>query len=66
MNTDNLSIYKTGGGKVDFSVIDKPAGLLEIQTKKGDIVQITDKSLQTVFPKPIEHLESEQNAYGIN
>ncbi|MDR1706587.1 MAG: alpha-L-fucosidase [Prevotella sp.] len=66
MNTDNLDIQKLSGGKVDFSVTDKSSGLLEIKTKKGDIIQITDKTLQIILPKPIKHLKSEQNAYGIN
>lgn len=66
MNTDNLTIQKLGGVKADFSVIDKSSGLLEIKTKKGDIVQIKDKTLQTLFPKPVKHINSEQNAYGIN
>lgn len=66
MNTDNLTIQKLGGGKVDFSVINKASGLLEIKTKKGDIVQMKDKILQTIFPKPVKHINSEQNAYGIN
>ncbi|MDR2950943.1 MAG: alpha-L-fucosidase [Prevotella sp.] len=66
MNTDNLSIYKIGGGKVHFSVIDKSTGLLEIKTKEGDIVQIIDKTLKTIFPKPVKHLKSEQNTFGIN
>ena len=65
MNTDHLSIKKTDKAEVVFSVIDKASGLLEIETKEGDIVQITDKTLDVILPKPIKHLKSEQNAYGI-
>lgn len=65
MDTDNLSIKKLDKEDVDFSVIDKSNGLLEIKTEKGDIVQITDKTEQVVLPKPIKHLTSEKNAYGI-
>jgi hypothetical protein len=66
MDTDKLRIQKAGGGKVDFSVIDKTKGLIKINTGTGDVIQLTDKTLESVTPMPVAHPEKEHNPYGVN
>lgn len=65
MNTDDLKLQKIGGGKVDFSVINRTNSLIKINTKKGDIIQLTDKNQEVKTPRPAEHPEKEHNQYGI-
>ena len=64
MNTDNLKIKKIGNEDINFSVIDKNKGLIRIKTEKGDIIQLTDKTLDTINPNPVKHPKEEHNPYG--
>lgn len=64
MNTDNLRVQQAKGAKTDFSVIDKAKGLISISTRKGDIIQLTDETLDTIIPKPVKHPKGECNPYG--
>ncbi len=66
MDTYNLRIEKNSGGNVDFSIISKADGLIRINTKKGDIIQLIDTTTEIVAPKPVEHPEKEHNQYGTN
>jgi hypothetical protein len=65
MNTANLNVQKIGGGKINFKIIDTVKGVIEMNMKAGDAVQLTDKTLQTAFPKPVQHSETEWNFYGV-
>ncbi len=42
MNTDHLEVQTIDGKTVAFSIIDKAKGLIDIQTNKGDVLQITE------------------------
>lgn len=64
MNTDNMHIRKLKG-KASYSVIDKPSGLIEIEMKKGDIVQIADKSGNQTPSFIFEHNPKDCNYYGV-
>lgn len=65
MDADNLNIEDTGGKRIAFSVIDKAQGLIEINTRKGDVIRITDRTRETIMPEPVKHPEKEWNVYGI-
>jgi len=66
MNTSNLNVRKADGGKMKFTVVDKVKGIVEINMKKGDVVQLTDKTIQATLPRPVTHSETEHNSYGVN
>lgn len=62
----NLMVTNRNGKKLKFRFLDKKRSLLEIDTKAGDMFQVTDKSQTVVYPAPILHPPEEQNHYGLN
>ena len=65
INPDYLIMKRMNGAKAKFTVVDKIKGVIDVKMKKGDIVQLTDRTLQPVLPKPVFHSEVERNPYGV-
>lgn len=51
--------------KIKYRVTDKQAGIYEINATKGDIIQITDKSLKSIPSINIKHNEADTNYFGV-
>jgi hypothetical protein len=65
MDADNLKVEDAGGKSIAFSVVDKARGLIELNTRKGDVMRITGGTRGTVMPEPVKHPEKEWNPYAI-
>ena len=66
ISLNSLKAQTPDGKDIPYKVIDRTQGLIEFDTRAGDIVQLSDTSVAAELPSPIEHPESEANPYGIN
>ena len=66
ISLNSLKAQTPDGKDIPYKVIDRTQGLIEFDTRAGDIVQLSDTSVAAELPSPIEHPASEANPYGIN
>ncbi|MCC8144946.1 MAG: DNRLRE domain-containing protein [Bacteroidales bacterium] len=66
MDLSNLNIKKLSGENIEYTTVDASAGLIEFTTQAGDIIQLSDKNTEIIYPAVIEHLRKEATPFGVN
>ena len=64
INAGDICVVDLNGRFLDFKLVQKENGIIEVSTKKGDIFQVYNKNLDPVLPRVIRHAESEANPFG--
>ena len=62
----NLAIKTLNDVDLAYTVIDANKGVIEVNTKPGDLFHVTDRTQTVSYPAPIEHPAGEVNPYGVN
>lgn len=65
MNISNLEVKNLLRENIHYNIIDTSIGLIEINTQKGDIIQISDKDMDVIYPVPIIHLREDVDPFGV-
>lgn len=65
MDMDAWEVVQARNGKaVDYRVVDKTCGLVELTTTPGDVIQLKLKSAKDIAPVPVRHDPERCNFYG--
>lgn len=60
----NIVVKNLDGSPVAFQLADAATGLIEVNTSKGQIFQVFNRTLDPVQPAPISHSAAEANPFG--
>ena len=64
INTADMEVRTAAGKPLEFRTISGGEGFIELDTKAGEKVIITDRRHKTLLPAPIEHNPADANPYG--
>ena len=64
MPSASIQVRSDKGKSVPFTLVSEDNGVIEIDMKAGDVVQVTDKTAKVVYPAPQEYAKNVDFYYG--
>ena len=64
MPSASIQVRSDKGKSVPFTLVSEDNGVIEIDMKAGDVVQVTDKTAKVVYPAPQEYAKNADFYYG--